>query len=982
MLFNVCKVVKINDSKERKTIMNMSILQNKVVTDTPTSIYTEEMHRQETILPGYSVIRRNGSVVPFDVDKIRVALTKAFHAVRGQAVANSTSARQMIDDTVAQVVSTLTRRKQVATAFHIEEIQDQVELALLRGEAHDVGRAYLLYREARAQERQQMADEMLPTPIHVVGDDGASRLLDVPDLKERVKMAATGLDEVDCESLLRDVLREIYDGIGARELGRALSMAARARIEREPQYSELSARLLLDMLRTEVFGHTVSFAQMETGYGEHLVEMLKKGTDAGLINPQLLEKFDLIALGKELAPQRDLQFGYLGLQTLYDRYFLHIGGQRIELPQSFFMRVAMGLAINEDNPTARATEFYHLLSSFRFMSSTPTLFNSGTCHSQLSSCYLTTVPDALDGIFNAYKENALLAKFAGGLGNDWTPVRAQGSLIKGTNGNSQGVIPFLKIVNDTAVAVNQGGKRKGAVCAYLETWHLDILDFLDLRKNTGDERRRTHEINTANWVPDLFMKRVLQQADWTLFSPLEVPDLHDSFGATFEARYCAYEEMAAKGEILSKTIPAVDLWRRMLTMLYETGHPWITFKDTCNIRSPQQHIGVVHSSNLCTEITLNTNEEEIAVCNLGSVNLLAHFENGALNREMLSTTIRTAMRMLDNVIDINFYAVDKAKRSNQRHRPVGLGMMGFQDCLYEMGIAYNSPEAVEFADRSTEMVCYEAYWASTELAKERGAYETFSGSLWSRGILPQDSLRLLAKERCGQIAHLSGDLLPEGGDSIESDYLAVDLSYTLDWQALRERIRKYGMRNSNCVAIAPTATIANIIGVTASIEPTYQNVYAKSNLSGDFAVSNRYLVRDLKELALWDDTMLEDIKYFDGNLEQISRVPTAIRKKYPTAFEIAPEWLIECAARRQKWIDQAQSLNLYTATVSGKVLNDMYQLAWRRGLKTTYYLRTLAATSTEKYTSRAGAHNSVAVGETSHTVNQCAIDDPECEACQ
>ncbi|WP_343588044.1 ribonucleoside-diphosphate reductase subunit alpha, partial [Herbaspirillum sp.] len=630
------------------------------------------------------------------------------------------------------------------------------------------------------------------------------------------------------------------------------------------------------------------------------------------------------------------------LQTLYDRYFLHIQGTRIEMPQAFYMRVAMGLALNEIDREARAIEFYDLLSSFDFMSSTPTLFNSGTQRSQLSSCYLTTVADDLDGIYEAIKENALLAKFAGGLGNDWTPVRALGAHIKGTNGKSQGVVPFLKVVNDTAVAVNQGGKRKGAVCAYLETWHMDIEEFLELRKNTGDDRRRTHDMNTANWIPDLFMKRVMEKGEWTLFSPSDTPDLHDKFGKAFEEAYTGYEAKAARGELkLFKKVQALDLWRKMLSMLFETGHPWITFKDPCNIRSPQQHVGVVHSSNLCTEITLNTNDSEIAVCNLGSVNLPAHLVNGELDHAKLQRTIRTAMRMLDNVIDINYYAVKKARDSNLRHRPVGMGIMGFQDCLHMKRIPYASMDAVEFADRSMEAVCYYAYWASTELAEERGRYTSYRGSLWDRGILPQDSLKLLAEERGG--------------------YLEADTSETMDWSALRARIKEHGMRNSNCVAIAPTATISNIIGVSACIEPTYQNLYVKSNLSGEFTEINEYLVRDLKARGLWDEVMVADLKYFDGSLAKIDRIPQDLRDIYATAFEVDPSWLVEAASRRQKWIDQAQSLNIYMAGASGKRLDETYKLAWLRGLKTTYYLRTIGATHTEKSTSRTGALNAVAV---------------------
>jgi ribonucleoside-diphosphate reductase alpha chain len=751
-------------------------------------------------------------------------------------------------------------------------------------------------------------------------------------------------------------------------------LAARALIEKDPAYSYVTARLLLHTIRLEILGEEASQAEMATRYAAYFPQFIARGIEAELLDPEL-GKFDLARLGAALKAERDLKFGYLGLQTLYDRYFLHVRGKRIELPQAFFMRVAMGLALNEKNREARAIEFYNVLSTFDFMSSTPTLFNSGTLRSQLSSCYLTTVADDLTGIYDAIKENALLAKYAGGLGNDWTPVRALGSHIKGTNGKSQGVVPFLKVVNDTAVAVNQGGKRKGAVCSYLETWHLDIEEFLELRKNTGDDRRRTHDMNTANWIPDLFMKRVMENAEWTLFSPSDVPELHDKVGKEFEQAYLRYEDKVARGELkLHKKIPAVHLWRKMLSMLFETGHPWITFKDPCNLRSPQQHVGVVHSSNLCTEITLNTSSDEIAVCNLGSVNLVAHLTDKGLDFSKIKTTISTAMRMLDNVIDINYYAVDKAKNSNSRHRPVGLGIMGFQDCLHQLRIPYASQEAVEFADRSMEMVAFSAYWASTELAEERGAYSTFRGSLWERGILPQDTLDLLAAERGG--------------------YVELDRSSALDWEPLRARIKQHGMRNSNCIAIAPTATIANIIGVSASIEPTYQNLYVKSNLSGEFTVTNEYLVADLKRAGLWDEVMIADLKYFDGNLARIDRAPADLRRLYATAFEVEPKWLVEAAARRQKWIDQSQSLNIYMAGASGKKLDETYKLSWIRGLKTTYYLRAMGATHAEKSTTKAGALNAVpsdggvtAMGAASTTEGKeepkfCSIDNPECEACQ
>jgi ribonucleoside-diphosphate reductase alpha chain len=815
--------------------------------------------------------------------------------------------------------------------------------------------------------------------------------LDMDDLSAVIASACEGLHEVvSVEAVLQETVKNLYDGVPLDEVYKSAILSARSLIEKDPAYSQVTARLLLHTVRKEVLGEVVSQQQMHQRYAHYFPQFIKRGIEAGLLNEEL-RRFDLAKLGAALSAERDQQFSYLGLQTLYDRYFLHIDEQRIELPQAFFMRVAMGLALNEIDREAKAIAFYELLSSFDFMSSTPTLFNSGTQRSQLSSCYLTTVSDDLDGIYEAIKENALLAKYAGGLGNDWTPVRALGSHIKGTNGKSQGVVPFLKVVNDTAVAVNQGGKRKGAVCAYLETWHLDIEEFLELRKNTGDDRRRTHDMNTANWIPDLFMKRVMENASWTLFSPADCVDLHEKVGKAFEQAYTEYEAKAARGELkLFKTVQAVQLWRKMLSMLFETGHPWITFKDPCNVRSPQQHVGVVHSSNLCTEITLNTNDHEIAVCNLGSVNLVAHMrevrdESGSrweLDHEKLRNTINTAMRMLDNVVDINYYAVGKARHSNLRHRPVGLGIMGFQDCLHLMRVPYASQEAVAFADQSTEAVCYYAYWASTELANERGAYSSFKGSLWDRGILPHDSLDLLAQER--------------------GDYLEVDRSQSMDWTALRQRIARYGMRNSNCVAIAPTATISNIIGVSACIEPTFQNLYVKSNLSGEFTVVNDYLVRDLKRLGLWDEVMISDLKFFDGSLARIDRIPASLREIYATAFEIDPSWLVEAASRRQKWIDQAQSLNIYMAGASGKRLHDTYTLAWLRGLKTTYYLRTLGATSAEKSTTdRLGQLNAVsadgagmqagfsyaASASTSPAVSSdspkfCAIDDPECEACQ
>ncbi len=891
----------------------------------------------------YRVIRRNGSVVGFEPAKIAIAMTKAFLAVNGGQGAASARVREMVEHLTENVVAALMRRQPAGGTFHIEDIQDQVELSLMRSGEHDVARAYVLYRakhmeERRLQKEQQQTTE--PT-LHVL-ENGVRRVLDRNQVRTLIDAACVGLEKhVDPAAILAETFKNLYDGVPVEELHKSAILAARALMEKDPAYSKVTARLLLHTVRKEVFGREVAQADTGAAYLDYFTGFIKRGIAADLLDTKLAE-FDLKKLANALVAERDLQFGYLGLQTLYDRYFLHVQGTRIEMPQAFFMRVAMGLALNEIDRETRAIEFYHLLSSFDFMSSTPTLFNSGTKRSQLSSCYLTTVSDDLEGIYDAIKENALLAKYAGGLGNDWTPVRSLGAHIKGTNGKSQGVVPFLKVVNDTAVAVNQGGKRKGAVCAYLETWHMDIEEFLDLRKNTGDDRRRTHDMNTANWIPDLFMKRVMEKGQWTLFSPSDVTDLHDKFGRAFETAYCEYEARAARGELrMFKTIQALDLWRKMLSMLFETGHPWITFKDPCNIRNPQQHIGVVHSSNLCTEITLNTSADEIAVCNLGSVNLTAHMKDGQLDHEKLQRTIRIAMRMLDNVIDINYYAVKKARDSNLRHRPVGMGIMGFQDCLHLMRIPYASKEAVEFADQSMEAVCYYAYSASSDLAVDRGAYSSYRGSLWERGILPQDSLKLLAEERGG--------------------YLEADYSATLDWASLRAKIQKQGMRNSNCIAIAPTATISNIIGVAACIEPTFQNLYVKSNLSGEFTEINEYLVRDLKERDLWDEVMIADLKYFDGSLAKIDRIPQNLREIYATAFEITPAWLVEAAARRQKWIDQAQSLNIYMAGASGKKLDETYKLAWLRGLKTTYYLRTVSATHTEKSTSKTGALNAVGV---------------------
>ncbi|GAB4392360.1 MAG: ribonucleoside-diphosphate reductase subunit alpha [Gammaproteobacteria bacterium] len=948
------------------------------------------------------VIRRNGQVTPYNDSKINVAITKAFLAVEGSAAAASTRIHETVAELTQQITHAFQRRMPSGGTIHIEDIQDQVELALMRTGQHKVAREYVLYREARRKaraEKQVGHPTQIPgshSGLHVTLDDGAKVPLDEQRLHTIVSEACQDLADVEPDSIIHDALQNLFDGAPVSDVSKALIMVARTLIEQEPNYGFVAARLLLDTLRTEALSflgvaNSATMTDMTNLYPIALEKYIQQGVELELLDAKLLQ-YDLKKLGQALKAQRDLQFTYLGLQTLYDRYFIHSNGTRFELPQVFFMRVAMGLALNEQDKETWAIKFYNLLSSFDYMSSTPTLFNSGTLRPQLSSCYLTTVPDDLSGIYSAIRDNALLSKFAGGLGNDWTPVRAMGARIKGTNGKSQGVVPFLNVADATAIAVNQGGKRKGAVCAYLETWHLDIEDFLDLRKNTGDDRRRTHDMNTANWIPDLFMKRVFENGEWTLFSPDEVPDLHDLYGEAFEKAYIAYEKRTQiqiaginkqpieedhdgdDGDAGSnsgshsqglapirnfKRVSAVKLWRKMLSMLFETGHPWITFKDACNLRSPQQHAGVIHSSNLCTEITLNTSNDEIAVCNLGSINLPQHIQDGKLDTTKLQHTINIAIRMLDNVIDYNYYSVPQARRSNLKHRPIGLGLMGFQDALYKLGIDYASNPAIEFADRSMEIISYYAISASVDLAEERGSYESFEGSLWSQGILPIDSINLLQQAR-GQ-------------------YLEQDHSQTLDWDKLRTRVQTTGMRNSNVMAIAPTATISNICGVSASIEPTYQNLFVKSNLSGEFTVVNPYLVQELKKLNLWDKVMVNDLKYFDGSLQKINRIPDDIKRRFATAFEIEPKWLVEAGSRRQKWIDQAQSLNLYIAQASGKKLDTLYRMAWLRGLKTTYYCRTLGATSTEKTSISDGALNAVKIDT---LPKACAIDDPDCEACQ
>lgn len=992
---------------------NNASLSNGLHTEEPTqplrpSSHTPESTELTDLAPGQlRVIKRNGQVVPFDVERINVALIKAYLDVEGHKAAASDRVRDMAKKLAYDVYERLMRRLPSGGIVDIEEIQDQVELALMRNEQHKVARSYVLYREKRAETRaKESTEEQQPglempdanlseevsafsqyAKINVVHPDGTNSPLDIKQMYQLTEEACNGLEGTDANQVMQSTLKDLFDNINSSDVSRALVMNARALVEQDPNYSKVAARFLLDELRRDALEFlglpaASTQAEMAKAYPQMFKSYIARGIELQLLSPQLGE-FDLNQLGEQLIGENDLNFTFLGLQILRDRYLMHSDNVRFELPQVFFMRVAMGLAIQEDNREERALEFYRLLSSFDYMSSTPTLFNAGTLHSQLSSCYLTTVPDDLSGIYGSIHDNAMLSKWAGGLGNDWTPVRALGSSIKGTNGKSQGIVPFLKVASDTAVAVNQGGKRKGAVCAYLETWHMDIEEFLDLRKNTGDERRRTHDMNTANWVPDLFMQRVFEEGEWTLFSPSDTPDLHDLYGKKFTERYQEYERMVEAGEITHfKKVAAANLWRKMLERLYETGHPWITFKDTCNLRSPQQHIGVVHSSNLCTEITLNTSnktgEAEIAVCNLGSINLAQHVTSQGLDLEKLKKTVKTAIRMLDNVIDINYYAVDAARASNMKHRPIGLGMMGLQDALIIQRIPYASDEAVRFSDGTMEAISYYAISASSDLAAERGSYASYKGSLWSQGILPLDSLNILSQER-------------------DEGYTELNTDSTMDWDSVRKKVASQGMRNSNVMAIAPTATIANITGVTQSTEPTYENLYVKSNLSGEFTVLNPYLVHELKEIDLWDEVMVHDLKYYEGRLSPIQRIPDHVKQLYASAFEIEPRWLIEAAARRQKWIDQSQSLNLYFHDPSGKQLDIAYRMAWLRGLKTTYYLRSLAATSTEKSTVDNNALNAVSaqsptgdqtlaadfqLGAGQSAPSACTLDDPDCDACQ
>lgn len=898
------------------------------------SNYRKERAIKRAALDQYTCIKREGRVVSFKPEKIASAIAKALIA-HHEGRQTGALLRQS-HEIAADVVNEIKLQWPQGKAIHIEEIQDFVEKALMKFNMHDVAKRYILYREERAKARQDKIGDLglsleWVKKIMVKSADGKEHPFNFDALRFTVETCCQGLENVSAGKILIEAVKNYYTGITEEKMAIANIMAAKSFLELEPNYSFAASRLLLLKLYSETIGKDISFESVKLEYPRYFKEFIKNAVSLELLSPALLE-FDLDFLAKNLQPKRDFLFRYMGLQTLYDRYFIHSDGKRLELPQIFWMRVAMGLAILEgEQKNKRAVEFYNTLSTFRFISSTPTLFNAGTLHAQLSSCFLTTVEDDLHHIFKCIQDDAMLSKWSGGLGNDWTNVRSMGSRIKGTNGKSQGVIPFLKVANDTAIAVNQGGKRQGAMCAYLEVWHHDIEEFLELRKNTGDDRRRTHDMHTANWIPDLFMKRVKANGTWSLFSPSETPDLHDLCGSAFEKRYQEYERLGRSGQLkIFKEMPAVQLWRKMLSMLFETGHPWITWKDPSNIRSPQDHVGVVHSSNLCTEILLNTSKDETAVCNLGSINLAVHTNSDGLDLPKLKETIQTAIRMLDNVIDINYYPTPEARTANQRHRPVGLGIMGFQDALWVQNLSYASQQAVEFSDTSMEAISYYAILGSVELAKERGAYSTFKGSKWDRGLLPIDTVDLLEKERGG--------------------FVKVDRSARMDWAAVRAAIKESGIRNSNCMAIAPTATIANIIGVTSSVEPLYKNIFVKSNLSGEFTVVNEFLVEDLKKLGLWDKEMIDDLKYFDGSVQEIPRITPELKQKYANAFEVEYEWMVECASRRQKWIDMGQSLNLYQAKPNGQKISDMYIFAWEKGLKTTYYLRSMGATRIEKST--------------------------------
>lgn len=934
--------------------------------------------------------KRNGDVVDFQADKINLVMQKAFQSVSAQIT------QDQVDQMTIEVVEALEAKFQEQMPS-VEATQDLVEMVIMKNGYFEAAKSYILYRHEQLRKRQEEHEAVLKKieerKLTIVKRTGESVTFSLEKLAQSIAWAAKGYENIiDIHGIAAKCQDNLYDGITTAEISKAVILSARSRIEQDPAYAHFASRLLSDVINKETIGHDIyDPAKQDEQYREAFVKNLKKAIEIERLDERLLE-YDLEKMAGHLQLERDDLFRYLGLQTLYDRYFIRnpYTNEILEAPQAFWMRVAMGLAMDEENKEEYALKFYNLVSQLYFVPSTPTLFHSGTRHPQLSSCYLTTVDDSLDHIFKCVGDNAQLSKWSGGLGNDWTSIRGTGSLIKGTGVESQGVIPFLKIANDTTVAINRSGRRRGATCAYLETWHYDIESFLELRRNTGDERRRTHDMNTANWIPDLFMKRVRDNAEWTLFSPDEAPELHETYGKEFEKHYTSYEAKAERGEIrLHKKIKAKDLWRKMLSMLFETGHPWITFKDPCNVRSPQDHCGVVHSSNLCTEITLNTSAEETAVCNLGSVNLKRHVLGGKLDHERISETVHIAMRMLDNVIDLNFYPTKEAKNSNMKHRPVGLGVMGFQDALYLTNIKFDSEEAIKFADESMEVVSYHAILASSELAKERGKYQSYEGSKWDRDILPLDTLDILEEER--------------------GEKLQVSRTQTLDWSKIRESIKAHGMRNSNCMAVAPTATISNIAGCFPTIEPIYKNMYVKSNMSGEFTITNEYLIEALKKLNLWNKAMMQKIKEHDGSISEIDEIPQDVRDMYKEVFDIDTKRLIDIAAHRGKWIDQSQSFNIFIKGTSGKKLIDTYMYAWQTGLKTTYYLRSLAATSIEKSTAKIaksaatpsidrqpGTLNATSQSTTPATSAStpepvaagtkepklCKIADPECEACQ
>ena len=939
------------------------------------------------------VTKRNGEVVDFDPEKIKIAIGKCIRAAKKEI--NKEGLNQIVNSIVEEI-----QTRFIDFYPNVENVQDIVEKHLIDNDLYEIAKGYILYRAKRREDREKQQEITIEKAklgkLRVKKRDGRIILFDVNKINQMIKDAVKGFEEdVSVEKISKEVVKNIYDGVSVDEIEKALILASISFIEKDPSYNFVSSKLFLYKLYREVVGEPYNNSNMENLYRSSFTYSIQKGIEEGILDKRLLE-FDLEKLSKELIIERDNLIQYMGLEILHDRYFTRIGNRRIEMPQTFWMRVAMGLAILEgENKNEKAIEFYNLLSSLKFVSSSPTLFNSGSTHAQLSSCYLTTVMDDLHHIFKSYGDNAQLSKWSGGVANDWSNIRGVGSIIQSNRIESQGVIPFLKIANDAALAINRSGRKRGAVVAYLETWHFEIEDFLNLKRNTGDERRRTHDMNTANWIPDLFMKRVINNKKWTLFSPHDVPDLHDLYGKKFEKRYEEYEEMVERGEIKQfKIVDAVKLWRKMLSMLFETGHPWMTFKDSCNIRSPQDHMGVVHSSNLCTEITLNTSEDEIAVCNLGSINLGRHIIDGKLDVKLIEKTVRTAIRMLDNVIDINFYPTKEARNSNLKHRPIGFGLMGFQDALYKLDINFDSKNAIEFADKSMEIISYYAILTSSELAKERGTYESYKGSKWDRGIFPVDTLDLLEEER---------------GMKID-----VSRMENLDWTAVRQHVKEFGIRNSNVMAIAPTATIGNISGAYPCIEPIYKNIYVKANVSGEFTIINHYLVEDLKKLNLWNDEMLEQLKYNDGNLNKIAGIPDKLKDKYKEAFDIDATSLIDIAAARGKWIDQSQSLNIFIQGVSGKKLDDAYMYAWSKGLKTTYYLRSMAATQIEKSTLDAQKYGFTQKRETNKETNVktstendnmkispivtkpinavieskkappklCLIEDSDCEACQ